>query len=441
MERSSTTIIFAVAAVAVVSLISLASLSSSSSSASPSSSLTSKKKKKYQKKDCKESYLTNIINEFDPNIPIEKALTPPSSWYKDTLLYELEANSILMKQWHPIGNVSQLKNVGDYISGEILGISYIVLYDKDKKLRAYYNVCRHKASKLVGTGIEASKGQHPSGNFKKGIVCPYHGFHYSLDGKLLNARKMNNTDLNYDDFGLIPINITTWSIFIFINFDPNSKLESKWCNELYKRLQESDIEKLNYHSTKVDIINCNWKVYVDNYLDGGYHVPILHKNLTDQLSMHSYTTEIFDNFSIQGVSGATDCDRIGDKAIYGYIYPNFMINRYGPCLDTNYVIPLGVDKCMVVFDFYFDSSVDENFIKESILSADKTQLEDVQVSEAVQKGLFTPYNVGRYAKGVEEGELHFHRLLHTDYLKAQLNDNTESEQNVMCSIESKSLSW
>ena len=400
-----------------------------------------RKKKKQTRHHGKVNYLLNKINQFDPSCPIEKAKTPPKSWYTDLIIYDIEKNDLLMKQWHPVGNISQLKRVGDYISGEILDNSYLVIRDKDNNLRAFYNTCRHKASKIVGTNIQASLCRNATGNVKN-LVCPYHGLHYGLDGKLLNARKMENTDLNYDDFGLIPINLKSWSIFVFINFDENAKMEKGWSEELERRLEESGISKLTYHSSKVDIINCNWKVYVDNYLDGGYHVPILHKDLTGQLSMDSYTTEIFDNFSIQSVSGAKECDRIGEAAIYGYIYPHFMINRYGPVLDTNYVIPLSVDKCKVIFDFYFDYSVtgvNEDFIKESISSSDKTQLEDVQVSESVQIGLKSKaYDVGRYAKGVEEAEFHFHKLLHSDYLKASSNYG-KYKQHFKCSGES--LSW
>ena len=171
-------------------------------------------------------------------------------------------------------------------------------------------------------------------------------------------------------------------------------------------------------------------------------MPILHKGLTAQLSMDSYSTEIFDNYSIQSVKG--DCDRIGNAAIYAYLYPTFMINRYGPVCDTNYVVPISKDKCAVIFDFYFDHNdkvVNEQFIKDSIVSSDKTQVEDVQVSESVQKGLHSSvYNVGRYAKDVEEGEHHFHRLLYYDYLKA-CDNNDNSNIDSFCSLETDNLSW
>jgi choline monooxygenase len=229
-----------------------------------------KKKKKVNKKNNgRKQYLLNLIKKFNPNIKIENAVTPPAQWYTNEVLFELEKKEIVMKSWHPVANIGQLNNVGDYISSEILGINYFLIVDRNKKIRAFYNTCRHKASKLVDTGIESSKGAKPKGNIKD-IVCPYHGWHYSLDGKLVNARKMSNSIINYDDFSLFEINVHIWSIFVFINFDKTAKWIENSFSELEKRLSDSGLDKLTFHSSKVDIIDCNWKVYVDNYLDGGY---------------------------------------------------------------------------------------------------------------------------------------------------------------------------
>ena len=98
-----------------------------------------------------------------------------------------------------------------------------------------------------------------------------------------------------------------WGPFVFINFDLNaSPVETKW-PEVAKRL---DCSKLKFHSTRSYTIPCNWKVYVDNYLDGGYHVPVLHQGLTSQLDMSSYIIDCFDDYSIQSCGGKTE--RIGD---------------------------------------------------------------------------------------------------------------------------------
>ena len=86
---------------------------------------------------------------------------------------------------------------------------------------------------------------------------------------------------------------------------------------------------------------------MDNYLDGGYHVSFLHKDLTTGLDINSYETEVGDRYSLQKCKGsdadnAGQKDRLGSSAVFAYLYPNMMINRYGPWMDTNVVFPISI---------------------------------------------------------------------------------------------------
>lgn len=81
---------------------------------------------------------------------------------------------------------------------------------------------------------------------------------------------------------------------------------------------------------------------MDNYLDGGYHVSYLHKDLSSGLDIDSYQTLVGERFSLQKVKGSNtgQKERLGDRSIYAFLFPNMMINRYGPWMDTNVVLPL-----------------------------------------------------------------------------------------------------
>ena len=106
--------------------------------------------------------------------------------------------------------------------------------------------------------------------------------------------------------------------------------------------------------------------------------------------------------------------RMAGGAIYAFVYPNLMLNRYGPVLDTNLVLPLGPDRCRVVFDFFFEDPDDHDFIAESRAQSDLTQDEDIAVSEQVQRGLASAtYDRAPYA-APEIAIHHFHRLLAQD---------------------------
>jgi choline monooxygenase len=171
-------------------------------------------------------------------------------------------------------------------------------------------------------------------------------------------------------------------------------------------------------------LDCNWKVFVDNYLDGGYHVPHLHKGLDSVLDYSEYHIEIGEHHCLQsspmvaaGADSRTGAVRQGDRAAYYWIYPNFMINCYGGAMDTNLVIPRGIDRTDVVFDFYFadvsDAARAHNLA--SIEVSEQIQDEDVSICVSVQRGLRSgAYDTGRLSVRREAGEHLFHRLLHAD---------------------------
>jgi len=165
-------------------------------------------------------------------------------------------------------------------------------------------------------------------------------------------------------------------------------------------------------------------VYVDNYLDGGYHVPHLHKGLNSVLDYKEYTIENSEHYCLQSspmVSSEEHASfaaaRKGDRAYYYWIYPNLMINIYEGVMDTNLVLPLAPDRCLVQFDFYFANVSDRNHERnrESVAVSDRIQAEDVDICESVQRGLGSrAYNAGRLSVRRERGEHLFHRLLAKD---------------------------
>lgn len=339
------------------------------------------------------------VQRFDPSLPIEEAPTPPASWYRDERIYALEKQAVFRATWQPVGRLDQVRSPGDYFTGELVGEPFVVARDEEGQLRAFYNVCRHHAAVVA-------QGQGCTELF----VCPYHGWAYRLDGRLRRAPRLGGVKgFDREKFGLVPIPVATWGPFVFIHLGPDP--EPLDLSELGRYLP--DLDRLTFVTRRTYEIGCNWKVYVDNYLDGGYHVEYLHGDLGAQLDLGGYRTEIHERFSVQLCSageGATD--RIGGGAVYAWLYPNFMLNRYGPILDTNWVIPLGVDRCFTVFDYFFENPDDTNFIEKSLADSHQVQQEDIDICESVQKGLSSSaYDVGRYAPTVEMGELHFHRLL------------------------------
>jgi choline monooxygenase len=171
-------------------------------------------------------------------------------------------------------------------------------------------------------------------------------------------------------------------------------------------------------------VECNWKVFVDNYLDGGYHVPYLHKGLGSVLDYSQYTIELGARACLQsspmvraGAEERTAQVRTGDRASYFWLYPNLMINCYADAMDTNLVIPRGVSRTDVIFDYFFADVSDAARARNlaSIAVSEQIQDEDVGICASVQRGLTSrAYTAGRLSVRREAGEHLFHRLLHAD---------------------------
>ena len=283
------------------------------------------------------------------------------------------------------------------------------------RLRAFFNVCRHHAAAVA----TAACGHAQS------FRCPYHGWNYGLDGNLKGMPEfagVSNFDRSVN--GLVPVAVDTWENFVFVNLAANPAPLRHYLNDLVDRVTPLGLDKLQFHSRRAYTLKCNWKVYVDNYLDGGYHVPHLHKGLNSVLDYTHYTIENGERYCLQSspmVVSSEDAQvsatRHGDRAWYFWIYPNFMINLYEGVMDTNLVLPVSPDQCSVLFDFYFAdvSQEQDEHNSASIATSDKVQEEDAAICESVQKGLASrACGSGRLSVRREAGEHLFHRLLARD---------------------------
>ncbi|MEW4452334.1 aromatic ring-hydroxylating dioxygenase subunit alpha [Bremerella sp. JC817] len=350
---------------------------------------------------------------FDPTIPIQAAPTPPASWYTDPLVFAAEKRQVFEKAWIAVGRNDQITSPGSYFTGDLVGNPYLVVRDEEGNLRAMHNVCRHHAALVAQECGRTCE-----------LVCPYHGWTYRLDGRLKKAPRMGKmADFDVEQFSLPPISATQWGPFVFIDLDgplggeDNPRNLAADFQPLVAPLAELGIEGMKWIERRVYTIRCNWKVFVDNSLDGGYHVAYAHEQLAAGLEFDGYETHIYDRSSVQICRSSGSDDRLGEKVTYAWLYPNFFINRYGRMMDTNLVIPLTVDTCQVIFDFYADYEDVEQWdakrtIRKSIQQSHVIQQEDVDICESTQKGLQSiSFHRGRYSSKLEQSVHAFHQML------------------------------
>ena len=220
--------------------------------------------------------------------PIERAETIPSAWYREASFHELDRRHIFEKSWQFAGHVVQLQQPGTYLLAEAAGNPIVIVRGKDGSLRAFYNVCRHRGGPLA---------TEPCGQVKM-LQCKYHGWTYRLDGMLRGVPRFNRVDLfNKEDYGLVPVALAEWQGLLFVRVSEEGEdLESVMAG-IASRIAPTRLDTLHYAGREVYDIACNWKNYVDNYLEG-YHLPYVHPDLCDVLDVQAYDTETYPHYSL-----------------------------------------------------------------------------------------------------------------------------------------------
>ena len=359
--------------------------------------------------------LREVLDSYNDHSPLEESYTIPAAWYVDERIASLERQHVFGGTWQVVARLEQVRRPGQFVTIQLAGEPLVVVRSTDGQLRAFYNVCRHHAAAVV------TETEGTAGIFR----CPYHGWSYGLDGTLKGAPEFEGV-CSFDRAanGLVPVECAAWEQFVFVNLHSGAAPLADFLGGLVQRVAPLNLAGLHFFERRAYSLECNWKVFVDNYLDGGYHVPHLHEGLNSVLDYKQYTIENQDRYCLQsspmvasGQDAATSATRQGDRAWYFWQYPNFMINLYQGYMDTNLVLPDGVDRCKVIFDFYFDDvsepAADRN--RQSIAVGERVNDEDVGICESVQRGLHSrAYRAGRLSVRREAGEHLFHRLLAND---------------------------
>jgi len=253
--------------------------------------------------------------------------------------------------------------------------------------------------------------------------CGYHGWTYSLDGELLNAPECEGVqDFHSKDFGLTPVRTEVWAGLIFVNLDADARELLQSLGDLPQQAARFGFEKMRLHDRRVYEMECNWKTYIDNYLEG-YHLPSVHPGLNRELDYSSYTTQLFPTYSVQSspIRGPENEKTVqrrysqakgDDVAEYFWIFPNWMLNCYPDNVSVNIVLPVSPERSIAIFEWYFPEAVLKTEAPaETVRFSDEIQVEDVRICEIVQKNLRSrSYSRGRYSVKQERGVHHFHRL-------------------------------
>ena len=356
-----------------------------------------------------------LVFPFDPNIA--RAATIPARLYNDPVYLELERERVFAHTWQLVGRTEQLRDHGQFVTARVGNDAIVILRDGEA-LRGFHNVCLHRAGPVAsGCGT------------RKTLQCRYHGWTYTLDGTLLHAPEMESTqNFHPDEIHLVPVQVAAWGPLVFANLDGKAPPLLDVLEDIPQRVAPFRCEAMRFALRKEWEIACNWKIYVDNFLEG-YHIPVVHPGLHKELDYDAYRVEPHRYFSVQqaplrALRGGTATERRYDpaktgvaEAVYVWLFPNTMLNVYMDQMQTNVVIPLAHDRCKVVFEWYSatppaDAAAAADWAK-LLAFSDEIQDEDIRICEVVQRNLRSRiYDRGRYCAKREAGVHHFHSLLH-----------------------------
>jgi choline monooxygenase len=356
--------------------------------------------------------MTISKDAFEVEPKIERAWTLPAALYLDAAIFAEEKGKIFSRTWQVVGHGSQVANPGDYFTTELVGEPLVFVRGMDGILRGFYNVCRHRA----GPPAEGCGS-------RKLFRCGYHGWTYGLDGALIGATEMEGVEGFHErDFALRPVRTEEWFNLVFVNLDPDARPLRESLSELPKQAEKFPFAGMKLFERRTYDMKCNWKTYVDNYLEG-YHLPSVHPGLNRELDFNAYVVEPYARHVRQfsPIRGAQPGDATPRRyrearedltTDYFWVFPNWMLNCYPDNLSLNIVLPVEPERTLAIFEWYLPEEDHASpAAKASVELSDQVQIEDVGICELVQRNLRSrSYSHGRFSVKQEKGVHAFHRM-------------------------------
>ena len=357
---------------------------------------------------------------FDDS-PLERAHAAPASWYVDPRVDAVD-REVIASSWQYAGPSSAVAAAGQCAVTDVAGRSIAIVRGEDGALRAFHNVCRHRGGPLVREACTVPR-----------LQCQYHGWVYSLDGRLLGTPQFRGAEgFDRASNGLFPVRVAEWQGLVFVNATPTEQgadavapLEVAMAG-IAEALLPVRLHRKRFVAREVFPVACNWKTYVDNYMEA-YHLPTIHPQYFRTLDFGGYRYEVQERWSIQRAPLGEDSGYYAElreqgverltEASYVWAWPNLTLNVLPGRVQVNLVRPLAPDRCEVVFDYYYDDPAAMGaLIAEDRAVSARIQAEDADICEVVQRNLASgAYRPGRLSPEHEAALHGFHRSLRAAY--------------------------
>lgn len=355
-----------------------------------------------------------------------RSLSLHADAYTDPRWYEFEQDAIFARTWQWVCHVEKLREPGNYVTAEIAGRPIAIVRDREGVLRAFYNVCKHRAHEIL-----RGEGQTTR------MMCPYHAWVYDLTGQLVRAPRTEELrDFDPKAICLDQVKVDEFCGFVYVNLDPSAAPLAEQSGDLAREILHwaPDIADLTFGHRLTYDIRSNWKNVVDNFLEC-YHCPTAHKDFCTLVDMDTYkvtTHGIYSSHMADAGKSANTAYSVADATVkthaVWWLWPNTCLMRYPgrSSMIVLHIIPAGPERTLETYDFYLETPEPNDAELEAIKYLDETlQVEDIAIVESVQKGMATPaFTQGRIVddptgSGLSEHAVHhFHGLVLDAYKQA-----------------------
>ncbi|WP_148415401.1 aromatic ring-hydroxylating dioxygenase subunit alpha [Haloferax sp. KTX1] len=353
----------------------------------------------------------------------------PARYFTDPEVHEMEKEKVFGQYWVYAGHETHIPDAGDYFTRTIGDKQIIVTRDGDGDVRAFYNVCAHRGSKMLDETPMTDPGSLSR------ITCPYHLWAYELDGSLQSTPKSFEEaslnpdldddavgELDPDENGLMEVNTDAIGPLVFVNFEDEPSLSlAEQAGSMKTELEDLPLGEYEHARRYVSEVECNWKTFSGNYSECD-HCQANHQDWVQGLELMESELEVNDYHWVLHYKHREDVDdemRIHPEheAKFYYFWPNFTVNMYGTAdgYGTYIIDPIDEGRFQLIADYYFrDSDLsdeEENFVQTSR----QLQEEDFELVERQYEGL-TSGALGQAQLGPNEHTVHkLHRLAQDAY--------------------------
>ncbi|KIL34447.1 (2Fe-2S)-binding protein [Cohnella kolymensis] len=339
--------------------------------------------------------------------------TLPYAFYRNADVLVEENRKVFARAWQFVGHVSQLQQAGQFITCEVAGEPIIVVRGDDGELRAFYNVCPHRATQLESQ--EDGK--------KKILQCTYHGWTFKLNGQLHQAPNFKQSPESFceGDTCLRGIRVETEASLVFVNLDENAQSLKEANGEFFDDLSQfAFLSRLQKYSSEKRTIKANWKAYIDNYLECD-HCAIAHPVFASTFDLKNYLFIDKQNCIIQTASVKPSA-KLGDvpldevevqKGRYYWLWPNMIFSvSPGPGnIALTVLTPLDENTTIANYFYYFVNQEPTPEQQENINFVEQLRREDIKLVEKAQIGFRSQaFERGRYSP-TEHALRRFHRMI------------------------------